>query len=166
MDEPELARLLLASGPFDADRDRLMLYGRFVGSWDVEATWFADGRPRARNMGEWHFQWILGGRGVQDVLFRAGSPAHSFGTTLRCYESGAGVWHVVWMQPASREFVYLLGWEADDGILQEVQGLPPGRRERWRFTEITPVSFRWLGEVSHDGGATWILEQEMRARRR
>ncbi|HEY8490071.1 MAG TPA: hypothetical protein VIO14_03675 [Dehalococcoidia bacterium] len=103
---------------------------------------------------------------MQDILFRSGSPAHTYGTTLRCYDSAAGVWHVAWMQPASGEFVHLLGREVADEILREVRGLPAERRERWRFTEITPASFRWLGEVSHDGGGTWVLEQEMRVRRR
>ena len=37
---------------------------------------------------------------------------------------------------------------------------------RWRFTDIGPASFRWRGEVSRDGGATWELEEEMHAARR
>ena len=37
---------------------------------------------------------------------------------------------------------------------------------RWRFTELTPDSFRWLGEALNDDGATWKLEAEFRARRR
>ncbi len=41
-----------------------------------------------------------------------------------------------------------------------------GHRERWRVTEIAPDSFRWLGAVSKDGGVTWELVQELRARRR
>ena len=47
--------------------DSLMLFGRFVGSWDLE--WIgtgADGQP-ARMNGELHFGWVLGGRAVQDV---------------------------------------------------------------------------------------------------
>ncbi|QXD13696.1 hypothetical protein GQ464_009405 [Rhodocaloribacter litoris] len=41
-----------------------------------------------------------------------------------------------------------------------------GHCERWRFTEIAPDSFLRLGEVSKDGGVSWELVQEMRARRR
>ncbi|HEX6988300.1 MAG TPA: hypothetical protein VF282_02435 [Bacillota bacterium] len=70
------------------------------------------------------------------------------------------------MQPASGEFTHLIGRAAPDGILQEVLGTPPGRRERWRFTEITPDSFLWLSKFSVDDGATWAVDQEMRARRR
>jgi len=43
--------------------------------------------------------------------------------------------------------------------------MDPHRRERWSFNEITPHSFVWRGEVSFDEGATWFLEQEMRAER-
>ena len=37
---------------------------------------------------------------------------------------------------------------------------------RWRFTDIRPDSFRWRGELSRDGGATWESEEEMHATRR
>jgi hypothetical protein len=37
---------------------------------------------------------------------------------------------------------------------------------RWRFTDITPQSFVWRGEISRDGGATWTLDEEMRITRR
>jgi uncharacterized membrane-anchored protein len=41
-----------------------------------------------------------------------------------------------------------------------------GRPIRWLFTELTETSFRWSGYISDDQGATWQLDQEMRARRR
>jgi hypothetical protein len=36
---------------------------------------------------------------------------------------------------------------------------------RWSFRQITPHSFRWIGEVSDNGGADWRLQLEMLARR-
>jgi len=36
---------------------------------------------------------------------------------------------------------------------------------RWRFTDISDASFRWIGDVSWDRGATWTLEMEMHAAR-
>ena len=62
-------------------------------------------------------------------------------------------------------YVHLLGKNVGDRIVQEGAGTDPERRERWCFTEITPSSFLWLGETTFDGGATWILQQEMRAAR-
>ena len=36
---------------------------------------------------------------------------------------------------------------------------------RWRFTDITPSSFRWRAESSRDGGSTWQFAEEMLATR-
>ena len=143
-----------------------MLYGQFVGSWDIDGAWYQQDGGRRKGQGEWHFGWILGGRGIQDVLFSRGAPSHQFGTTLRCYDVANDLWHLAWMQPASGEFVRLTGRKMGDRIVQEGVGSDPRRRERWSFTNITPTSFLWLGEVSFDEGATWFLEQEMQASRR
>ncbi len=163
---PHMFSLLAATGPDDSYRDQLMLYGQFVGSWDLEAVFYEDGKFRRKTGGEWHFGWILGGRGVQDVLFRAGAPRGEFGTAIRCYDPAEDVWHISWMQPSGREFVHLIGRRRDEMIVQEVTGLEPGRRERWCFTNITPNSFHWFDEVSNDNGATWIVQEEINARRR
>jgi hypothetical protein len=158
--------LISASGPFPDHTEQAMLYGQFVGSWDIDALWhLPDGSTRTAK-GEWHFGWILGGRGVQDVLFAAGAPRDHYGITLRCYDPSADIWHVTWMQPYGGEFVHLTGRKEGERIIQEGQGSDPSRRERWSFNDITPDSFLWLGEASFDGGLTWTLEQEMRGRRR
>lgn len=166
MTQPDVFSLLAASGPFEENADKLMLYGQFVGSWDIDATWYEPSGGSRKGKGQWHFAWILGGRGIQDVLFLSGAPRHEFGTTLRCYDVAVDAWHVSWMQPHGGEFVHLLGRKVGDRIVQEGVGSDPVRRERWSFTDITPDSFLWLGEVSFDEGVTWFLEQEMRAIRR
>lgn len=157
--------LLAADGPQPALREKLMLYGQFVGSWVVEAVWFmADGsRPTAR--GEWHFAWALGGRAVQDVLFAKDTPADERGTTLRGYDHTKDHWHITWMQPASGEFTHLIGRSEGERIVQESVGETSSCRKRWSFCDITPASFLWLGEESGDGGQTWRVVQEMRATR-
>jgi len=157
---------LAATGPFTEQAEKLMLYGQFVGSWDVDVTWYEPGGAPRKGKGEWHFGWILGGRGIQDVLHAAGAPPHKFGTTLRCYDSGLDAWHVTWMQPYGGEYVHLIGRQVDDRIVQEEIAPGDERRERWSFIDITPDSFTWLGEVSLNGGCAWFLEQEMRATRR
>lgn len=40
-----------------------------------------------------------------------------------------------------------------------------GTPTRWRYTEITPSSFIWHGEVLKTDGKTWRLEAEFHARR-
>ena len=158
--------LLAAPGPFAEYADKMMLYGQFVGSWDVDVTWYAPGGGQRQSKAEWHFAWVLGGRGVQDVLFGVSAPSHKFGTTLRCYDKALDAWHVSWMQPYGGEFVQLVGRQVEDQIVQDVVGSDKRRRERWVFTQITPDSFLWFGEVSFDDGATWFREQEMWATRR
>ncbi|MBN1319227.1 MAG: ribose 5-phosphate isomerase B [Thermoleophilia bacterium] len=167
IDEPgRVPALVGAAGPAPEHAEKLMLYGQFVGSWDIECTWYErEGSARTAS-GEWHFGWILGGRGVQDVLFPSGVSRDQYGTTIRGYDTASDTWHICWMQPWGGEFVYLVGRAVGDRIVQEVEGPHPGRLERWSFTEITPRSFVWLGEVSSDDGLKWFVEQEMRARRR
>ena len=48
--------LLGASGPDVEHAEELMLFGRFVGSWDLEATYFDHaGTITSERRGEWHF---------------------------------------------------------------------------------------------------------------
>ena len=139
--------------------DGLGLYGQFVGSWDVESS--------IAGRGEWHFAWILGGLAVQDVIYREGDPPEKHGTTVRAYDERAGIWHVFYTCPGDHEFVSMVGRAVDGGILQEGHDLDePSSLQRWSFSEIAPSSFRWRGERSTDGGATWTLTNEMRATRR
>lgn len=155
--------LLAASGPFTAQAEKLMLYGQFVGTWEIVSFWYKGDKVARKAHGTWAFSWILGGRGIQDVLFKEGAKPGQYGTTLRVYDELLDAWHITWMMPESGEFVNLLGRRIGDRIVQEGLGGDYLRRERWSFTEITPDSFIWLGEVSFDRGATWVLEQRMKA---
>ena len=56
-----------ADGP-SADRaGKMDLYGRFVGSWDLDVRQFSEDGGERRRAGEWHFGWTLEGRAIQDV---------------------------------------------------------------------------------------------------
>jgi hypothetical protein len=161
LDPHKVFYFLAAPGPNSGDTDTAMMYRPLIGSWDIAARWFTPGGGVKEARGEWHFTWILGGRGVQDVLFQAGSTPDQFGTTLRCYDPTMDIWHVTWMQPSGSEFVNLTGRKVGGRIVQEGNGQDTSRQERWSFTDINENTFTWLGEVSHDGGVTWVLEQEM-----
>lgn len=157
--------LLRAESPWECYHESLMTYGRFVGSWDVESTWYKSTGEQVRMDGEWHFSWILGGRGIIDVLFGVGFTPDRYGTTLRYYDSDKDLWHCTWMQPGVNEFSQLVGWKDGEEIVQEIQGLQD-RREVWRYTDIQEDSFLWRTEISKDSGTTWTVEQEIRAFRR
>ena len=137
----------------------LDLYGRFVGSWDVESS--------IAGPGEWHFAWILGGTAIQDVIYPAGAPPERHGTTVRAYDGRSGLWHLFYACPGDDEFVALVGREDADRIVQDGHHLDePSRLVRWTFSEITPGSFLWQGESSTDGGTLWSGLHQMRAKRR
>jgi hypothetical protein len=165
---PSAIERLSAAGPFGPDERQLMLYGRLIGAWDIDWVAFdGSGEAVERRRGEWHFAWVLGGRGVQDVIWAVGAPREEDGTTLRCWDAQLGAWRVVFMSPADSEFVTLVGRPAGERIVQEVIDRAPGApAERWTFSEITEAAFLWEAEVSSDGGRTWTVTHEMRATRR
>src|SRR5882757_8254880 len=95
-----------ADGP-SADRaGKMDLYGRFVGSWELDVMQIADDGRKRRRPGEWHFGWALEGRAIQDVwivpprgALRDGDAAarfNSYGTTLRVYDPDIDAWRIQW----------------------------------------------------------------------
>ncbi len=130
-----------------------------------------DGTQR-RRPGEWHFGWVLDGRAIQDVWIvparsarqPADMPGRFYGTTLRVYDAGTDTWRVEWADPASQTFASMIGRRQGDDIVQDGRDAD-GNLVRWSFSEIAPTSFRWRGELSNDGGATWRLRSEFFARR-
>jgi len=165
---PNNLEALVAPGPSTTHAEQLELYGRFVGSWELD--WRGkgpDGEPLTAR-GEWHFAWVLDGRAVQDVWIaptraehhETGRPYGEYGTTLRFYDPALDAWRIVWTAPVKavvRTFVaHLVG----DTIVQEETGVS-GKLTKWVFSQITPVSFHWSSFVSEDRGETWEIEQEM-----
>ena len=139
------------------------LYGRFVGSWDIDNHQYDEQRDEWRDSrGEVHFGWILGGRAIQDLW---GSPDRGFGTTIRAYDATLDAWRVNWFAPGWGSYCTLLGRLDGDRIVQTGEG-EDGRKLIWSFNDITPDTFLWRGEISDDNGTTWRLEQEMHGRRR
>jgi hypothetical protein len=113
------------------------VYGWLCGSWDLDVVHYRAIDVRSKGMrGEVHAGWVLEGRAVQDV----------------------------WIMPRGAE----RSANADKTINDIVQlgTRADGTQTRWRFTEITPDSFHWLGEALQPDGTTWKLEGEFRAKRR
>jgi hypothetical protein len=73
-------------------------------------------------------------------------------------------WHIQWTEPVSQSYSTMIGRKQGNNIVQDGKDAA-GNPIRWSFTEITPNSFRWLGETSRDGGTTWRLDVEFLARR-
>ena len=87
-----------------------------------------------------------------------------YGTTLRVWDPSIQAWRITWINPAANHTEQQIGRREGKDIVQlglRFNGTPT----RWRFTEITPDSFHWLGEALQADGTTWTLEGEFLARR-
>jgi hypothetical protein len=164
---PALPRLssfrdaLRADGPAADRADKMGLYGWLVGNWTMDAVVHADDGSRHTGQGEIHFAWALEGRAIQDVWIL---PGFFFGTRLRVYDPGLDAWHILWSDPLKQLYSRQIGRARGKDIVQEGKAVN-GAAIRWSFSEITPDSFRWLGERSLDGGASWHIQAEFHARR-
>jgi hypothetical protein len=151
------------------------VYGWLVGSWDLEVIHYraVDVRPKEIT-GEVHFGWVLEGRAIQDVWIMPrvadrGTESdrlnNMFGTTLRIWDASIQGWRIRWFNPVTGHEERQTGRRISDEIVQ-TGARPDGTATRWRFTEMTRDSFRWIGEALEPDGKTWKLEGEFRARRK
>jgi hypothetical protein len=163
-----------ADGPAADRAGKMDLYGRFVGSWELDVMQFSEDGSERRRKGEWHFGWALEGRAVQDVWIvpprgelrhgDAASNVNTYGTTLRVYDPRIDAWQIQWTDPVTQNFLQMIGRAQGDDIVQ-LGTRPDGTPIRWSFVEIVPNAFRWRGEISADRGTTWLLHVEFLARR-
>jgi len=153
---------LRADGPAPDRAGGMALYAWLIGSWEMDAVVHADDGTTHRGRGEVHAGWVLEGRAIQDVWIL---PGVFHGTTLRVYDPGRDAWHIIWSDPLRQYYARQIGRAKGADIVQ-VGKTHNGVPTRWSFTEITPDSFRWVGERSLDGEATWHLQAEYQARRR
>ncbi len=153
---------LHAAGPASDRAESMKLYGWLVGSWEMEAVLTGADGSSHKGRGEIHFGWVLEGRAIQDVWILAGV---FYGTTLRVHDPQRDVWHILWSDPVRQLYRRQVGRAVGKDIVQEGQG-DAGVPVRWRFVEIAPDSFRWLGERSIDGGKSWQCQADIRASRR
>jgi hypothetical protein len=135
------------------------VYGWLVGRWELDCLHYKGAAVSLK--GQAHFGWVLEGRAVQDVWTM---PGHMYGTTLRVWDASIGAWRISWKNPVHNHFEEQIGRRVGEEIVQ-VGMRGNGTPTRWRFTEIAPASFRWLGEALEPDGKTWRLEGEFRARR-
>lgn len=172
MDGLTMIEALGAAAPPDGAEGDAMLFARFVGEWDVVVIYHLGGTKEIRR-GEWLFGWILDGMAIQDVWrvpsraesARSGAAVHGYGTTVRFYDPAIAAWRSTWHGLVKGEVIPFIGRSAGPEIHLEDRRADPVVR-RWAFSAIAADAFHWRNELSSDGGATWLLEQEMDAVRR
>jgi len=164
---------LQADGPFPEYADKLMLFGRLVGSWDIEGRFFDEqGNVVREATGEWHFGWVLEGRVIQDVIIspsregrRPGQQSTAYDTAIRAYDPGIDAWRVAVVAPIYGASINLIAREHEDEIWLEGRS-PENNLLRWTFSEFSDERVRWQGFVSKDEGATWVRDEEIILHRR
>src|SRR5919204_3380669 len=164
---------LQADGPHPDHADKLMLFGRLVGSWDIEGRFFDDdGNVVKESRGEWHFGWVLEGRVIQDVLItppREGrepeAQSKAYDTAVRAYDPKIDAWRVTVVAPIYGAAVTLIAREHGDEIWLEGRS-PDNNLIRWTFSEFSDRRVLWQGYVSKDEGLSWLRDEEIILHRR
>ncbi len=170
----QFLEMLRADAPHPKLRDKLMLFGQFVGSWDMRVMFYDEkGAMTYDQPGLWSFSWVLDGRAVQDVLVYP-NPDNNFkntpgdrriGTTLRFYDPKLDAWRVIWLGVVSGNLGVMIGKKVGEEIWIEEKETD-GSLTRWMFTEIANDRFHWKGTTSQDQGKSWKVGQEMFGTRR
>lgn len=153
------------------------VYGWLVGSWSLRVLHYRGFDLRGQGLtGEVHAGWVLEGRAIQDVWImparedrRAGRFARDpqndmYGTTLRAWDPQLRAWRIAWNNPARGHRETQIGRRVGDEIVQ-TGARADGQATRWRFTDITPERFHWIGEALDVDGKSWRLEGEFIATR-
>ena len=161
-----LIAALIASAPAPELSEKGDLFGRLVGSWEVDLISHRPDPILPKYVEcEWHFGWVLGGRAIQDVWIapkrnRKIHGAGEWGTTIRFYDESVDAWHCTWHGPRRGVVRSFLARAGDDGIVLEGVFDDEGPL-RWIFSEITDDSFKWRAVISSDNWKTENLIQEM-----
>ena len=149
------------------------LYGWLIGSWELDVLHYGVDQRGRGIKGEVHFSWVLEGRVVQDVWImprrsertpQLEKTCNMYGATIRVWDAALQAWRVTWINPVTGWRDELIGRRSGEDIVQ-IGTHADGTPIRWIFSEITPDSFRWTGEVLNTDGETWTLQGEFRARR-
>jgi hypothetical protein len=166
--------LLPASGRSPEIPESADAYGWLIGSWELEVLHYkAVNLASQKIKGEAHFDWVLEGRAIQDLWIMPLSSDrrpdsdrtnNMYGTTLRVWDPTIPGWRIRWINPVTGHEERQTGRKVGNEVVQ-IGARLDGTPTRWRFTEITPDSFHWIGEALEPDGQTWKLEGEFRARR-
>jgi hypothetical protein len=173
-DNTPFLKALAAAGRSSEIPESADIYGWLVGSWELEVVHYATvDVSQQRIGGELHAGRVLEGRAIQDTWImprrsvRSDATARAnnmYGTTLRVWDQALEAWRITWINPVRGHREEQIGRRVGNEIVQ-LGARADGTATRWRFTEISADSFRWLGDRLEKDGTSWTLEAEFRARR-
>jgi len=164
-----LSSALAAIGPHPSLIEQAGTYNWLVGIWDAEVfDHESDGAKRVTSA-EWFFAWVLEGYAMQDVFVsprredrHAAMPSRGnrYGTSLRIFDSVAGVWRVYWFNPVVQRHLVMTAKQEGKDLVQRGTAAD-GSEFRWIYTRIDTDHFRWRSEtIDADGNAKTLVECE------
>ena len=141
------------------------MWGKLVENWDVRWEYQPPGENKTSGDAEWHFAYILGGYGIQDVWI---SPARILpldplqeryiGTNIRVFNPQENKWLIRWTNNRFKHFAEYEAFAEGDQIVMIPVG-DASHSERIYFFDIEERSFKWRQEISKDGGESWTAVQ-------
>jgi hypothetical protein len=158
------AQSLFSAAPHAEIPEEQRIFAPFIGDWDLIVKWYDEaGRVSREERGEWHFSWILEGRGIQDIWIvpprheRAGrSDLYEYGTSVRFFDSTLNAWQSTWIGPMHRTVrIFTARRIGDEVVLETREGEMP--RMRWSFANIKTGSFIWRNALWT--GSIWRIQQ-------
>ena len=167
---PPFADSLISAGPHPDIPEAQRIFAPFIGDWDLIVKWFDEtGKVSREEKGEWHFSWILEGRGIQDIWIVPPRPeraAHGdlyeYGTSLRFFDAELKAWQSTWIGPMHRIVrTFTARQVGDKVVLETTEGDVP--RMRWSFADMKADAFTWRNELWTQKG--WRTQQTFDARR-
>jgi hypothetical protein len=165
----DMVTALQATGPHPSLGDQAKMFGRLVGTWDVEYTDFSKNGKVTHRSGEFLVGWVMDGRAIQDFWIVNPSGAQKereVYTDLRYFDPKSGTWPATFIDPMNASIAKFTGGAAgDDRIVLNTPDLD-AKDTRWSFNDIRPDSFVFRDEASDDGGKTWRLRSEYHIKRR
>ncbi len=158
---------LQSDGP--ALPEHAQIFAPFIGSWDLVVRWYdGAGKLSRTEAGEWHFAWVLEGRGVQDVWIvppraqRNSDTLYEYGTSIRFYDPELDAWQSTWIGPMHRVVrTFVARKLGSKVVLETTPEVTPAMR--WSFSDIAADSFRWENAIQDEG--RWRIQQTFEAQR-
>lgn len=150
--------------------EHLMLFGQFVGSWDVKVKNYPLDGTTVELDAEWHFSWTLGGRAVMDVWIGHKNDGvtrttYEHGVTIRFYDPSIDAWRSTWIGPVRKLVLPFSAKQIRDEIVLEAS-FEEGIVTQWIFHHIEKDRFSWKNIESSDNKKSWRVNQVMEATRR
>lgn len=158
---------IAAEGPNPDHAENLMLLGRLTGTWELAMLSFDQEGNAQESSKAWLLGWTLEGRAVQDVITISPDAAVvGYGTTVRSFNHGTGLWWMVWQDPRAGESSVLFACAEGDRVVLCGPWTIGGSRWpfRWTVWEINSSPFRCECHILQ-GGEAWRLADKLQAKR-